>query len=603
MKKRNKSYQEINIKVLKLCFGIWEELHQKRKLQIILLTFIMLINALAEVLSIASVLPFLAAISAPEKLWQNQIFKNIAINLGYFSVEETLLPITIIFCLLIIFACFIRILNLRLNLKLAASIGTDLGCEAYKKILYQPFDFHIKQNTSEVIATIITETRETSWAIHLILQILTSTIICFSIILVGLIYNFQVTITLFLFLLITYLLVFFLTKKQLLINSKIISEKTRSQIQLLQEGLGSIRDILLDNNQLSFVSYYKPIDAELRKSQLRGMYLGAYPKFVLETVGLLLIALLAFILTSQQSNKLGAVPLLGAIALAAQRLLPICQTIYQSWAGLNNNSMAMYKVLSMIKKKIPIIYKLKSNNNFKFENSLIIKNLYFSYSNDNKYTLKKINLTIRKGEKIGIIGKTGSGKSTLADVLMGLLKPKKGTLMVDDFKVFDNDKVSNIIEWRKLVAHVPQNIFLADNNIQNNVALGLKPEQVNTNKVKDCLNYAQLEKFAKKEIHMKTYVGEKGVKLSGGESQRLGVARAMYKDAEVLFLDEATSALDNNTETKLMKAINNLKEMTIIIIAHRLSTISKCDKVIELHDGQIINIGKPEDFVNDIDLK
>ena len=214
---------------------------------------------------------------------------------------------------------------------------------------------------------------------------------------------------------------------------------------------------------------------------------------------------------------------------------------------------------------------------------IVVKNLSKKYSN--KEAVKNINFKINKGSRVGFIGSTGSGKSTLVDILMGLLTPNKGVVSIDDIRLSEK----NINGWQSKICHVPQSVFLTDNTISENIAFGIDKELIDHERVKEAAMQAQISDFINNSLYgYDTIVGERGVKLSGGQRQRIAIARALYKDADVLVFDEATSALDISTEKLVMDSITSLnKKLTIIIIAHRITTLQNCDKIIEIENGEI----------------
>ena len=221
---------------------------------------------------------------------------------------------------------------------------------------------------------------------------------------------------------------------------------------------------------------------------------------------------------------------------------------------------------------------------------VVFKNVSFKYSENTLEVLNKINFKIKKGERIGIIGKSGSGKSTLLEVLMGLLQPSKGKLLIDGVDINNSDSPNLVSQWRRSISYVPQDIFLADSSFAENIAFGFKKEELDINRVKDCARRAKISDLIEQSsFGYRTNVGEKGIRLSGGQCQRIGIARALYKNNKILVFDEATSALDNKTESELMESIEALsKDLTIIIIAHRLSTVEVCDKVFSIEDGSLV---------------
>jgi len=317
-----------------------------------------------------------------------------------------------------------------------------------------------------------------------------------------------------------------------------------------------------------------------------------FPRFALEAFGLIFIAIssyIFFILTNDFNNF---IPFIATFALGAQKLLPAMQSSYNANSAIRANLVSVIDVLEIIEKQNVDVIDPSISENLEFKKSIRLSNLGFRYSTDLPLILKDINLEIFPGERIGIIGKSGSGKSTLLEVLMGLLRPSKGKLMIDgiDLNNSKSNSKNSISQWRRGISYVPQNIFLADSSFAENIAFGLKREELDMKRVKDCAKKAKISDLIEQsKFGYRTNVGEKGIRLSGGQCQRVGIARALYKNNKILVFDEATSALDNKTESELMSSIETLsKDLTIIIIAHRLSTVKVCDKVFSIEDGYLI---------------
>ena len=289
--------------------------------------------------------------------------------------------------------------------------------------------------------------------------------------------------------------------------------------------------------------------------------------------------------SNNQLSTKEILPILGAFALGAQKLLPAMQQSYNAWATINAYSSEILNVINSLKQKVEInLDKSITSNNLKkrkpFE-KIKFDSLSFKYNNKENLIIKDLNLVIYKGDKIGIVGKTGCGKSTLIDLLIGLLIPYQGQIIVDGNSIHSKN---NIEQWREKITHVPQTIYLTDNSFAENIAFGIPKKNIKLNKVKKAANLAKISSFIESTSNgYDSLVGEAGIKLSGGQRQRIGIARALYKNTEIIILDEATSSLDKKTEKEVMESINKFgKEKTILIVAHRISTLDFCDKVIEL---------------------
>ena len=560
----------------------------------------MIASGVAEVVSLGSVLPFLAVLSNPALLWDRPFVRSLAIDFGIDNSNELLIPTTIAFVVAALIAGSIRILNLWLNGWIAAAVGTDLSCESYKRTLYQPYEIHVRRNSSSVISNITTQISQTVVAINAFLQLATSTVVSFGLV-VGLLFiEPSLAVSALCIFGSAYIILSISVRNKLNSNGFKIKDATELQLKALQEGLGAIRDVLLDNSQQTYIDVYTPSDRLQRELIAKNGFLAAFPRFALEALGMTSIAILSVIYVSNELTDTNyVIPMLGVLALSSQRLLPALQQIYSGWATLNALDASILGVISMLNQPIPSFFS-SIKQSFQFHSRLKLSNVSYRYNSESPLVLKDINLDINFGERIGIVGTTGSGKSTLIDLIMGLLAPTSGNLFIDQKDLHNPSHPDYLSSWMSCISHVPQNIYLTDRTILENIAFGVPIEKIDLNRVYDAASLALLTEFIESRPGgFYNIVGERGIQLSGGQRQRIGIARALYKQSQILIFDEATSALDESTEQAVMQAIENLSSnLTIIMIAHRLTTVQRCDRIIKLDCGKIVSDGSPESVLN-----
>jgi ATP-binding cassette subfamily B protein len=573
---------------------LWDHISRKRRLQICFLVALMAFVSLAEVASIGAIMPFLAVIMAPENIFSHQLAQPIIVVFGVNTPQQLMLPITIIFVGVALLSGLARLTLLWGQTRLSYSIGADLSIDIYRKTLYQPYAVHITRNSSEIISGISYKANViTGYAIMPLLTLINSVLIALAILAFLILINPEVALITIAGFGLVYLLVVRLTKERLAKFGAQISYGSSQVIKSLQEGLGGIRDVLIDGAQEIYCNAYRSVDLPLRRAQANIHIISVGPRFVVEVLGMTLIAGLAFFLADDSAETVGVIPVLGAFALGAQRLLPVFQQAYSGWISMRGAESILGDALALLEQPMPEL--AASSITVPFRSSIVLNDVSFRYAPHLPLVLRKIDLRILKGARIGFIGASGSGKSTLTDIIMGLLEPTEGIIQVDG-QVIDK---TNHRGWQSRVAHVPQSIFLADSSVAENIAFGVPRAFIDYKRVREAAQRAQIAEVIESwTMQYETSVGERGIKLSGGQRQRIGIARALYKQADLIIFDEATSALDNETENLVMQSIERLgKDLTILIVAHRLSTLKNCTQIIELSDGEIRRIGNYSEIV------
>ena len=577
-----------------LLLGIWSHLSLRRRIQLGIVLVVMLASGAAELVSLGAVLPFLAVLSDPQRLWQQPLVQQLASRVGFTSATQLVMPTTTMFASAAVMAALVRLANLWLNGRLAAEVGSDLSCEAYRRTLSQPYAVHVQRNSAAVITGTTTQIALTVAALNSLLQLITAVVVATGLLAGLLIIDTSVALSAAALFGTAYGVLATTARRQLRSNGLKIAEASRHQLKALQEGLGAIRDVLLDGSQPTYLKIYQQADRPQRQLQAKNSFIGAFPRYALEAIGMVGIALLGGLLVSQRGSGPSVIPLLGAMALGAQRLLPALQQIYSGWAALKGYNAAMESVLAMLHQ--PLQLQVIGSKHLPLRQGIRFDRVYFSYGPNQPNVLKGLDLEVLRGERIGLIGSTGSGKSTMVDLLMGLLVPSAGRILVDGADLNDVDYPERVLSWRASIAHVPQSIYLADKSIAENIAFGVPREEIELARVKQAAALAQVASFIESSPEgYESFVGERGIRLSGGQRQRIGIARALYKQARVLVFDEATSALDNETEEALMTAIEAFsRDLTVILVAHRLTTVERCDRVIRMSQGRIVANGLPQ---------
>ncbi len=578
------------LRVIKQLFAVLTPAQRK---SYYFLQFLVILMAIMEIVGVASIVPFMALVGDMDQLNQDSIFGKAYIASGINTEFKFVLMLGISVLMLLIIASTVSIFTIWRLTKFAHKTGAELGDRLYSYYLKKDWLFHASGNSSNLIKKIATEIpRTTQGIIVQLMQMNAKIVLAIFVIITVFFYDPKVALSGFLVFSLSYILLFSIVKIRLQNNGKILSEVYQSRFGLMNEGFGGIKDILLLGRDLDFIYRFKETGRKMAYSLGNNAALAQAPRYFIELVAFGSIILLVIYLFVSHNGDLGMIlPSLTVYAVASVKILPAFQQIYSSIADIRANIAAFESIQPDLVDSMKIEeFKITSEKKILSpKNKISIENVSFNYDKKEEFALNELNMEIPVKNVIGIVGSSGSGKSTLIDIFLGLIKPKKGHLKVDDTVIDDHNKRS----WQNNIGFVAQSIFLSDSSIAENVAFGIPKDKIDTERVLKSLELAHLLELVegfKDGIY--TQVGERGVQLSGGQRQRIGIARSLYHGAEILIFDEATSSLDGITEKMIMQAIHEFSgEKTIILIAHRLKTVEKCDQIFFMDKGSIVDQG------------
>ena len=564
---------------------LWDFLDQNKKKQFFYLVFLLFISSTLDIISIGAVVPFVSALL---------INKNMPIvneYIGYIGVsaENYNLVITVFFILITIVSTIFKVTTIILTNRFSNSVGVFLANKILRNVLYDSYTNHLNQSKNEITSTLnIKITNVVYSSIMPMIGVLSSLIFLFSITVILLYLYTKVTIIVVVSVIFFYYIYLYFYKKEIRKYSSRVNNQITNLNRILNEALGNFRDIYINKSQSIYLNEYDFAVRELRRSQGNLKNIAHFPKFIIECIGICSLSILALMMSNYESNSfIDSIPYIAVFAFALQKLLPTFQQIFSSIASIRGDRYSIMEVLQYLRtnKSTAVHEKIIPVG---FSDEIQIDGLAFRYPNKTQLILDSVTFSIKKGERIGIIGSTGSGKTTLTNLLIGLIEPTFGSIRVDGIKL----TAENLSGWRENVALVPQDIFLSNTTYYENIAMKPDLNDVEKRWVEEAAKRAQIFDFINmQENKFHTKILESGKDLSGGQRQRIGIARALYRNAVLLVLDEATSALDLETESKILHSIDMLGDtVTIISIAHRISALEMCDHIYKIKNQKLIKV-------------
>ena len=572
--------------------------HEKK--QGLLLLFMIIIVALIDTIGVASILPFIAVLSNPGLIDTSFILNNIYLFSKIFGVEnhyEFSFFLGLFVLMLLLTSLVARVITVYAQARFAEMRHFSISKRLVESYLRQPYHWFLNQNSSDIGKTVLSEVSFiVAGGLTQLLEGISKGAIVIAILILLIIVDPKLAFIVFTIITLVYVSIFYFLKKNINFIGKERLKHNGLRFKAVNEAFKALKEVKLGGLEKTYIKRFSNSAEVFAKTSTKASVITQLPRYFLEALifgGVLIILLYLMKETGSFNNSL---PVISLYVFAGYRLLPALQQVYASLAQLNFIKPSIDNLYEEIKHLEPF------NDNqdkgiLSINKSIDLKNTHYNYPSSSRTILKDINISIPAKSTLGLIGTTGCGKTTILDIILGLLQPKQGSLEVDG-KVITK---KNLRSWQRSIGYVPQSIYLTDDTIAANIAIGLEAKDINYENIKKSAKIANLHKFIIEELpdQYESMIGENGVKLSGGQRQRLGIARALYHNPQLLILDEATSALDNQTEKAVIDAINNInKDITIIFVAHRLNTIKNCDIVFKLDKGQIVNQEKFKKTIN-----
>lgn len=573
-------------------------LEKKEKQNALGLGIMMVIAGFMEMLSVSLLLPFVEAVLEPERIMSNATVYDLCQIFNINSKKEFLISLSVIMALLYLIKNVFLLFQIRLQNKFVYQTLFSTQQRLLKSFINRPYESFLQIQSGEVLRIIGTDTVSAFGILTHILNCVTELIVSLTLIITVLVIAPGIILGVGIILIVLIVVIQLVTRP--------ILKKAGHNHQLALSGMNKwtlqsvqgIKELKLMKCESFFQENFNKEGEIFVTSTYKQMTYNAIPKYLIEAITMGSFFVFVAIMFVQGADVSTLVPILTSIAMAAIRLLPAASRISGSLAGISFGEPAVDKLIENLKessesdkdyiKAFDVVNK-SSHEAGEFIEDIEMVDVQYKYPTGEHYILQNASMRIDKGMSVGIVGASGAGKTTAVDLILGLLKPQCGSVLMDGISIHEQYE-----KWLNNIGYVPQNIFLLDATIRENVAFGVSKDMIDDERVWKALKEASLDEYVKGlPNQLSTEIGERGIRISGGQRQRLGIARALYFNPQIIFFDEATSALDNETERAIMESINHLQgSKTLIIIAHRLTTIENCDKIFCVESGKINEIDK-----------
>ena len=574
------------MKTLKKYFYL---LSPKERKQAYLLLGMILVMALLDMLGVASIMPFISVLSNPELIQTNNILNNAFKFAGKFGIttnQQFLFTSGVFVFLLLIFSITFKALTNYVQIRFICMREYSLGKRLMEGYLHHPYSWFLNRHSASLSKTVISDVGTViAKGLNPIMSLIAQSFVTLSLITLLIIVDPKLTLLVGLTLGCAYGLIYKLTRGYITRIGKESIKANLWRFTTIGEAFGATKEIKVGGLEQVYIKRFSDPAKIIARNSTSSNIVSQLPRYALEGITFGGMILVVLYLMSKSGTFIEAIPIIALFAFAGYRLMPSLQLIYSNSMLLRYSSPSLDTIIDDLK-TFEEFSKDDNKETLKLKKNITLKKINYHYPGSSQTVLKDINLSIDANSTVGLVGATGSGKTTLVDIILGLLEAQQGTLQVDGQTINKN----NSRAWQKSIGYVPQEIFLTDDTVAANIALGIEQNDINQEAVERASKIANLHNFVIDKLPLKygTTVGERGVRLSGGQRQRIGIARALYHNPQVLILDEATSALDNLTEQAVMEAVHNLKKnITIILIAHRLTTVKKCDEIFFLYKGEL----------------
>ena len=559
-----------------------KHLPKKRKKSFNILISIFLLSSIIEAVNVSLMLPMVSIFENISNVENFPLLKNLMLALDINTREQILKYVALSFIFVSIICGLTKYFSSKLLYYFSSSVESDVREKIFYNNVHQSYEYHLNKNSTEALTIITQKAHFLFNMLTAYLGILSSLLLIFAITITLFLLKPIITFSLFIFISTIFTLIYFFNKKKISSMSKTISEKQFSIIFIFQEAFGFISEILLYSIQNIFIDRFNQSSRVLAKDLAKSRIIGESPRIYLEYIIIILFVLFLYYFATYSSNNKIDIALISLLGFAALKLLPLAGKIYNYYSTIKSLQNIFEDIMNILKNSnIDNKIKITKTNKLAFKNNIKLHNINFTYNNENKRgkVLNNFNFEIKKNSFVGIKGSTGKGKSTLIKILMCLIKPDEGYIEIDGVKLDKN----NIYSWQNKISILPQKVFLNDTTILENIVLGEDLKKINFEKVEETTKIAEIYDFINSlPQKFNEKVGEAGAKVSGGQLKRIGLARTLYRDTEVIILDEPTNELDEDTELKIIKSLNSLKNRkTIIIISHNPEIISLCDQIID----------------------